>query len=202
MVEKYYYWTGLNERISQFILPYYDQRHRHYHNLDHITEMLWGAVNYFPDATAEQYTAIYFHDIIYDPKSGFNEADSVTVMRKFFREDKKRCGTTFSNESLDLIENIIMDTKGHFYPTCEESRLVLDLDLERLSRPLNKVQEFSEQIFNEFQFVSRDVYTQNRRDFFMKMLMVDPIFSTDFGRKNWEPIVRTNLQISIKMMEK
>ena len=108
----------------------------------------------------------------------------------------------FSNESLDIIENIIMDTKGHFYPTCEESRIVLDLDLERLSRPLNQVQQFSEQIYKEFNFVSRDVYTQNRREFFMKMLMIDPIFSTDFGRKNWEPIVRTNLQISIKMMQK
>src|SRR5438128_2275218 len=67
----------------------YCEPHRHYHNLQHIMEMLdrmpWLQVRKKPDTILVE-LATWYHDIVYDPRSAENEARSADLASEALRE--------------------------------------------------------------------------------------------------------------------
>lgn len=194
--------TPVERNFNAQLLGYcnflYSQEGRFYHNFDHITEMIILGKETF-HLTFQQYLAILFHDIVYDAKSHINEENS--IQRMFHLISSLRGPMELSDlQFFGVVAAIIKDTKGHFYPTLEASRAVLDLDLERLSRPLAEVQWFTDLIRQEYAHVSDEDFNRGRKEFYRKFLSIDPVFSTDYGRRVWEPKAKENVQILLNMM--
>lgn len=67
------------------LIAHYQQPHRHYHNLTHLSEcFMWfdeikGNLHR-PDLVA---ITLFYHEVIYDPKSRINEKDSSDMMKGF-----------------------------------------------------------------------------------------------------------------------
>lgn len=189
---------NFNAQLLSYCSFLYSEEGRFYHNFDHIKEMIIIGKEIF-NLTFQQYLAILFHDSVYDAKSHINEENS--IQRMFHLISSLRGPMELSDlQFFGIVAAIIKDTKGHFYPTLEASRVVLDLDLERLARPLADVQHFSNLIRQEYAHVSDEDFNRGRKEFYRKFLSIDPVFSTDYGRRVWEPKAKENVQILLNMM--
>lgn len=136
--------TELNIPLSETFR--YDERHRYYHNMDHIISMVKSAID-LNILTNDLFLAILFHDIIYDPKSTNNEELSAELFSKYF-------------DNID-VKNAIIETKTHKY-TSKLSKQLCDLDLEVLNSDFKTFIEFEHKIFKEYQFVDYSIYKTER----------------------------------------
>ena len=71
--------------IDQYLEP-----HRHYHNINHISNMLSNVHVYNLSAVdkIKLHMAILYHDIVYDPESNVNEENSALYFtRKLIRKE-------------------------------------------------------------------------------------------------------------------
>ena len=67
--------TSFLVRAFQVLEEKYAEPHRHYHNLNHIGFLL-RKFDETGEKSEEIEMAIWYHDAIYDPKAGDNEAQS------------------------------------------------------------------------------------------------------------------------------
>lgn len=186
-----YTFYGKEEQSRMFlthIYPQYTLPSRHYHNIEHIQEMLEIGDDMF-ELTWEQYLAILFHDFIYEPGSTLNEYLSAEYFHNSFRD---------YSSSPYKVYDIILDTQAHFYPTIEESKIILDLDLERLSRDIREVRMHSDQVRQEFCHYTLAQYNDGRRKFLTNLLNRKTIYTTDYGKEYWEPHLRENVEQLLK----
>ena len=107
--------------------------------------------------TDEQYqkllAAALFHDIVYNPKSSSgNERKSIEYYEELvLEEDKEVC-------------KIIEETETH-KPTTKLSEIFCQQDMNIINQDFNKLMEWENQIFKEFQFVGYDKYKEGRIKF-------------------------------------
>jgi pantetheine-phosphate adenylyltransferase len=134
------------------ILNRYREPHRFYHTLEHLDD-LCGQLELkgFADNDA-LLLATVFHDIIYDPRSATNEEDSAKFFNEVFIGDQ---------QLKDEVTQIILDTKNH-QPKTELSKVFCDADLNILKQPFDKLLQYEQQIFKEFQFVDYAIYREKR----------------------------------------
>jgi len=173
--------------IINLVRPYYNEPHRFYHNMDHIDFMLERGKNLL---NREQYLAVLFHDIVYDPKRKDNEEKSASLMYKMLDEGydtMKEC----SGEAVDVIANIILDTRTH-KATRPESELVLDLDLLGMGLDYDTFRINGENIRKEFSHLS-DVEWKIGRSHFFRELLKKPIFITK-RFSHFEEAARKNIK--------
>ena len=99
--------------VAKLILNKWNEPHRHYHGLNHLSEILellkqngyWTPQNGYCNVTM-LYSAL-FHDIIYDPTRNDNEEKSI----EFFHNFHKCESDIISESQKEEVTNIIMDTK-------------------------------------------------------------------------------------------
>ncbi|QEC80271.1 adenylyltransferase/cytidyltransferase family protein [Mucilaginibacter ginsenosidivorax] len=134
------------------ILNHYREPHRFYHTLDHLDDLCSQLeLKGFADNHA-LLLATVFHDIIYDPRSVTNEEDSAKYFNEVFIGDQ---------HLKDEVTQIILDTKTH-QPKTELSKVFCDADLNILTQPFDKLLQYEQQIFKEFQFVDYSIYREKR----------------------------------------
>ena len=114
----------------------YTESHRHYHTLSHVTKML----DEFPDPSqAILRLAVWFHDVIYDPRRSDNEKMSADLVGQWMP------GLEIS--LIRKIENLVMAT-DHRKPAPDgyDEGLIRDVDLLILSAPRNEYSQYTQQI--------------------------------------------------------
>jgi len=126
---------------------YYTDKNRAYHNLTHINNMLREA-DKFSDKVADREVmmfAIWFHDIIYDPMSKENELESAKFAKRILNQ------TTLSKERIEnCYQKILLTIKHQPAETAPlDDKLLVDFDLEILSRSWEDYQVYSEQVRKE-----------------------------------------------------
>lgn len=139
------------EKLKQYNIPEieierYNETHRYWHNLDHIKNMINDAKNR-NILSDDLFLAIFFHDIIYNPKANNNEELSAELLCRYV--DNRQ------------IKQAILDTKTH-KPTSELSRQLRDLDLSVLWSDYETFIDFENKIFKEYQFVDYNTYKEKR----------------------------------------
>lgn len=130
--------------IPKHILNRYDEPHRHYHNWNHIEDLLRNAGKNIDDSL---FLAIIFHDIIYDPFSTTNELDSADYFFGFMKDKE--------------VYDAILATADH-KPTNELGAKLCDLDLRIVKSHLAKFMDFEHKIFKEYQFIDYRLYREGR----------------------------------------
>ena len=170
---------------------------RHYHNLAHI-EMCLNEL----DQSREQIpysdyveAAIWFHDIIYDPRANDNEEKSAEY-----------AGDTLLSEGVDQgtdekIKAMILATKHQEPSNDRDTGALLDIDLAILGKASMEFQQYENGIHREYSWVPEEQYKIGRKRILEGFIKRRKIYSTEYFREKYEANARRNLQHAIEKLD-
>jgi predicted metal-dependent HD superfamily phosphohydrolase len=166
---------------------------RHYHNLTHLEKMLDQLLPVQADIESWESVvlALCYHDIIYDPLSGNNEAESAALARKRFHD------LPFPDKTIDLIGELIMATKGHQFSNEKDINLFTDADLSVLGADAGTYHQYAANIRKEYAVVPDTLYDPGRHKVLRHFLEMDNIFKTVWFRERYEQQARRNLEAEL-----
>ncbi len=185
--------------ICEIIFAKYNEKHRRYHNLSHINALLFHAEKFtekFADFQSVQ-LAIWFHDVIYNPKSFSNETESAKIAVEFLTK------INVPNKTIEKVELMISATRKHASNGLDfDGKLFLDLDLAILGQNESVYQNYSQAIRKEYSFVPWFLYKRSRRKILENFLQREIIYFTQEIRQDFETQARINLANEIKELSR
>lgn len=172
--------TGVVER--------YNERHRYYHNLEHIIRLL-GLCEELQFGDPDLILAVVYHDIIYRLGSSKNEAKSAA----FARNSLERLNLNSSR--IYKVSEMILATANHLDPPDDPlTQIFLDLDMSILGAPREDYQAYAEGVRKEHFRVPGAIFRKHRHRFLEKILAAESIFYTELFREKYEAAARTNIK--------
>lgn len=149
------------------LIQFYEGSGRFYHNVHHIADCLNKSRECISNITLMEheilmlYLAIFFHDVIYDPKSSLNEEMSAEMCRRVLST------LGVKEETINQICRMILLTKHCGKENTEldllpYEALLLDIDLSILGDPLPTYQIYEMNIRKEYEFVEFSAYNKGR----------------------------------------
>jgi predicted metal-dependent HD superfamily phosphohydrolase len=174
--------------IATEIITRYTELHRAYHTLIHPLKMFQAAEKAEADLTDAQILAIWFHDIVYDPRSKNNELASADLMHKLFEYETVWPFPSEKRRTLATAHKIILATAHHAIDqkVNKETGLVLDLDLAGLADPYEDYLLSTKQIRHEFKLLSAGDFIEGRMTFLTALLQRSDIYYTQYFRTKTE----------------
>lgn len=176
--------------IWQIINQYHSQKHRHYHTLEHLYELLLHASSHQqhllqPDTLQ---FAIWFHDIIYQPSSKNNETNSAQLAHELLHKQN------INTNQLQHIQDFILATAQHqTTSTNTDLSFFLDFDLAILASSTQRYKLYTEQVRAEYHHIPLFLYRRGRKKVLQHFLQMPRIFKTDVLYNNLEQQARTNI---------
>lgn len=171
---------------------------RFYHNLHHIQYVLDIAdhlQNTAANFTAVQ-LAIWFHDVVYDPRRSDNEAQSAD----FARQTLQPLGVP--DALLALVSDLILVTQTHETAvTNPDACIMLDADLAILGELPEKYDAYARAIRQEYSFVPEAAYRAGRTAVLQRFLGRRPFFYTAWMQQTRETAVRQNILRELRKLE-
>ena len=175
--------------IADELLRAYGEPHRKYHGLDHLRDCL-EQLDAAPADEADRdlaETALWFHDAVYVPGRGDNEARSAdwaagAMRRAGIPEDRTRA-----------VARLVRLTDHAGPPTDPVGALVCDVDLSILGRGPAEFAEYERRIREEYRDIAEPVYRMGRSAVLSRFLARDPIYPSPYFRSRYESAARRNL---------
>lgn len=187
-------WHDLNlpapEDLRRRLLAGYAEPQRHYHTGQHLRECLthFAAVRERVQHPGEVALALWFHDAVYDPHAGDNEARSADWARAALL-----CHGA-SAEQAGRVLALVMAT-CHAAPATEpDAQWLLDIDLAILGAAPARFAEYEAQVRSEYAWVDEAHYQKQRRAVLQGFLARPAIYQTAYFRARLEKQARENLQ--------
>lgn len=183
------------EPILNELRTIYEHPSRAYHNLEHIYGMLEKLTESerFAKNPHRISLAIWFHDIIYDPKRNDNELKSaefwIRKMTPYLLEDLLQWG-----------KRAILSTIDHYPNPDPDIQLLLDLDLASLGASWEIFQENSEQIRQEYIHIPDNFFREGRKVFLTRMLNRPRLYGTKYWHNLLEEQARQNIKKAIECL--
>jgi len=164
-----------------------------YHNLDHIADCLEKFSTRKDEAEdpISVELAIWFHDVIYDPKASDNEEQSARQALDFLA----------STPCAQIVSDLILATKHSGEPITPDKKLLCDIDLSILGSDSSRYQEYSEAIRDEYSFVPEAKYQTGRTNVLQQFLNRPSIFSLGISQDLYESQARQNLTKEILSLQ-
>lgn len=195
LFEKYSGNKGLIDEICELIFVKYAEKHRAYHNLSHVNALLFQAEDLREKIKDWEsfYLAIWFHDVIYQPKGAKNEIESAQLaVDKLGKLNVPR-------ETIEKVEAMILATQKHQAANLDDDgKLFLDLDLSILGRDAETYRHYSKAIRREYSFVPWFLYRRSRRKILENFLSRDYLYFTRQMRERFELLARANISFEVK----
>lgn len=187
------------ERIWRGLATAHGADGRFYHNLNHIQHAL-DIANQLQDVavdfTAVQ-LALWFHDVVYDPRRSDNEAQSAAYAERVLRP------LGVPDAMLTTVSDLILATKSHEAPRPDPNIFViLDADLAILSAPPEQYDAYARAIRQEYSFIPEEQYVVGRTAVLQKFLARSPFYFTDWMRERGETAVYQNLSRELAELKK
>ncbi len=177
----------------------YNQKHRHYHNLEHILSMTQEIIKN-QEVIKEMDTllfATWFHDIIYDPKKKNNEMESANIAEKALKQ------LLVPTEKIEKIKSLIQATANHVANKSDQTSdlsFFLDCDLKILGSTQSEYLKYSDQIRKEYNFVPALLYNFERKKILKRFIQSDHIYRTVWFRDKYEQEARLNISNEIQTL--
>lgn len=185
--------TPQAQMIIRELMYRYNEPHRFYHNLNHLELGLidWVQVVGLEDENFpfEDFMAWAYHDVIYDPMSNTNEADSAS----YFMVDSKNLGIDL--QIADSIANKILDTT-HAGST---QTLITDIDLAILGKDDKTYAAYAKAIRQEYPKLDDATFNEGRTIVLKKLLNRPWIYNVGKFREKFEAHARTNMRCEIAL---
>ena len=191
-------WENLFNRIGckknpekQFhrLVKAYSEKHRAYHNLNHIEHCLneFDKAKSYLDRPDLVEIAIWYHDAIYDTRSDRNEEESALLA------ERDLYGLGIKKESTKIVHDFILSTKHNDEPENSDTKYLVDIDLSILGAAPNIFQAYEKNIRKEFEWVPDLLFRKKRFEVLKTFLKRKNVFYTEFFREKYEHQARTNL---------
>ena len=191
------YWIQFSDRLnlnetratSLASLLYFAYSSNHYHTHQHIVECLelfHQIKDQLQDPIAVE-LAIWFHDIIYDPKASDNEEKSAKIMMK-------HCIGILKKPRLEKVFQWIVSTKKHQATTDQDLRYLLDIDLAILGSSEQRFEEYEQQIRFEYAWVESEIYQMKRQAVLQYFADMEPLYQTLYFQEHFEKQAKINLK--------
>jgi predicted metal-dependent HD superfamily phosphohydrolase len=175
------------------LMQAYAEPHRAYHTAEHIADCL-TQLDAAPDSASDRElveAAIWFHDVVYDPHAGDNEAESAA----WASHSLSRAGVALS--IIDSIHRLILLTRHVEPPQDPEGNLLCDIDLSILGRSPEEFDLFERRIRTEYAWVPEPEYRLGRTRVLSHFLGRDPLYQTAYFHRRYELPARNNLAKAI-----
>lgn len=174
------------------VVARYAEPQRHYHTLEHIQSCLALLERFrlLAQRPAEVELALWFHDVVYDPRRTDNEERSADLAR----ETLLSAGAP--GEPVERIAGFILATKGH-EGVEGDGALVLDIDLSILGASEEEFERFDRGIREEFNHVPSPLYRVGRRRVLEGFLKRERIYRLEPFFDALEEQARRNLERKI-----
>lgn len=179
---------AVSQTLLNTLITAYKEPQRAYHTVQHIVECLAHFQNIeseLNDPIAVE-TAIWFHDVIYDPKAYDNELKSAELM-------KQLCNTFLSEQQIEKMYQWILATQKHLPSDDHELNSLLDIDLAILGSSAERFAECQQQIQFENSWVESDVYQVKRTQVLQQFEQMNPIYQTSYFHQRLEIQAKINL---------
>lgn len=164
---------------------------RRYHDLEHLADCLreLDAAEAGPGIADVAELALWYHDVVYEPRARDCEERSATLL---FKDSMSlgipRASALAATECVHATAHLSDET-----PTGTAAELVVDVDLSILGRDALRFLEFEYSVGEEYASVSSTVYFLARGRFLARLLASPTIFRTDHFRERYEASARSNI---------
>ncbi|MDX2034634.1 MAG: hypothetical protein SF339_28420 [Blastocatellia bacterium] len=183
------------DAVFEELARLYASRGRAYHNLSHIDALLGMAEGCAGGESEALRYAIWFHDAIYRPRRGDNEAQSAELAAT------RLSGLGVSPDTIALVGRMILATQTHQEEGLPPAgRLFLDLDLSILGSDPASYLRYSRAIRAEYRWVPAILYRRERRKVLERFLRRTRIYLTEEMAAKYEMQARRNLECEIAML--
>lgn len=182
----------LTESISHdlytLLIAAYTEKHRAYHTVQHIVECLalFESVRDQLDDPIAVEMAIWFHDVIYDPKASDNELRSAMLMEQY-------CQNILNEQQIEKIYTWIVATQQHQPSHESDLNYLLDIDLAILGSATARFQSYEQQIQIEYGWVEQNIYEIKRQKVLKHFYQMNPIYQTLYFHHHHEKQAKINL---------
>ncbi|MDJ0363934.1 hypothetical protein QMK33_02125 [Hymenobacter sp. H14-R3] len=180
------------------LLVAYDAPARHYHNLQHIRNLLNQVADQQLEDRVVVELAIWFHDAVYSALRSDNEAKSADWALAFLQ------ATTLAPARQARVADLIRRTQDHTQPQPPDDAdllLFLDADLSVLGAPAADYWDYARQVRREYRLVPDLLYRPGRRKVLAKLLAAPVLFHTPALHAAFAAAARRNLQAELTAWE-
>jgi predicted metal-dependent HD superfamily phosphohydrolase len=180
------YWLDLEKK--------YSSKSRHYHNLNHLEEMIAFYDLYESNLkfANEVLFAIFYHDIIYKVTRKDNEVKSAQYAAAILLANAKL--------NKELVFDMICATQLHQHNENEDTNCLIDFDLKILAKDWDDYKIYFEQIRKEYKMYPNFLYNSGRKKALEHFLENEFIFQTEEFREKYEWKARENIKQEIELL--
>ncbi len=181
----------------QHIIRRYSAAGRHYHNLEHLSDLLCLQQQYAPDIIDNDSVlhAIFFHDIIYTTTRKDNEEKSAQEAVQYLQNT--RCPV----DKQQKVYHYIMATAGHQNPLADpDLDYLLDFDLHILGATPAQYDAYTKQIRKEYWIYPAFMYNKGRKSVLQHFLSQPHIYKTAAFREKYELKARENMERELEAL--
>ncbi|WP_262689409.1 HD domain-containing protein [Kordiimonas aestuarii] len=163
---------------------------RFYHTLEHVDELLTLATDAGIDSPWLD-AAIWFHDAVYTPGDGDNEAASARLATRTMAR------LSLTDDAQAHVITAIHASKDH-KSTDPDVMAFLDLDMAILGSPPGRYIRYAADVRREFGHISDWRFGMGRKQFLKGCLKRKHIYLTPWFHERFEAQARANMQAELK----
>lgn len=177
---------------------HYHEDHRAYHGWIHIGAMLKDldsirfSSNFSGLGLDEVELAVFFHDVVYDPRASDNEARSAELFRD--------AADGMPSDRIERVISMIMATMHHEATDDAQTRLLLDLDLAILGASSNEYRRYGGAIRAEYEHVSPPDWRKGRAKVLEKFLARPVLYQTSHFHALLEQNAREHIKDELEAL--
>ena len=183
------YWREIN--------TCYTEPHRYYHTILHLNNFLkelTGIRTKLENLDA-MLSALYYHDMIYDPLRADNEERSAIIAGERMEQ------ISVPGFIIRATAGCIMATRSHEVSDNPDINYFTDADLSVLGQAPDIYKRYSNDIRKEYDIYPDVVYYPARKNVLLVFLQMMRIFKTDFFYKKYEEQARVNIKAEIALID-
>lgn len=174
--------------LGRDLIDRWSQPHRHYHTVDHLAAVL-AVIDRFADVAAnpdDVRLAAWFHDAVYDPTAGDNEARSAALAE--VELDKR-------GRAADNVTRLVLLTDGHHVADGDtDGALLADADLAILAAGPDVYDRYAADVRREYAHVPDELFRIGRATVLRGLVELPTLFRIVPPREHWERAARANLE--------
>jgi predicted metal-dependent HD superfamily phosphohydrolase len=184
---------------GEALLARWHEEHRHYHDAEHLAEVLTAVDELAPGSMADVEVvrlAAWFHDAVYEGRPGDDEERSATLAREVLT------GLGVPEPRADRVADLVRITLHHEpAPGDAEGALLCDADLAVLAAGPERYTRYVSAVRQEYAHVPEPMFRSGRATVLKALEAMPRLYRTPAGRERWESAARANLARELAELE-
>ena len=182
--------------IYNDLRSHYRESHRAYHTFEHIKACFYHLDNIILSLENPFCVelALWFHDIIYDPKSASNELDSAEYASVQLQK------LNLSTKLIKQVHSLILLTAHPSYPQTSDEKILIDIDLSILGADRAVFDRYERNIRKEYKWVDNQTYRAERAKLLKQFLKQSSIYQTSHFIESQEQQAQKNIQYLLQKL--